>query len=123
MDQKNTLDVLKKSADILRLGYTLIIFPEGGRSADGKFMEFRTGAAFLAKNLGKQIIPVSINGAYDIWSRHRLLPVFSRKLKGNIIAGDAIDPDNYSTVESLTEALKEKIAGNLEDLNSTGWCR
>lgn len=123
VDQKNTLDVLKKSADILRLGYTLIIFPEGGRSADGKFMEFRTGAAFLAKNLGKQIIPVSINGAYDIWSRHRLLPVFSRKLKGNIIAGDAIDPDNYSTVESLTEALKEKIAGNLEDLNSTGWCR
>jgi len=121
VDQKNTLDVLKKSADILRLGYTLIIFPEGGRSADGKFMEFRTGAAFLAKNLGKQIIPVSINGAYDIWSRHRLLPVFSRKLKGNIVAGDAIDPDNYSTVESLTEALKEKIAVNLEDLNSTGW--
>ncbi|HOP29407.1 MAG TPA: AMP-binding protein [Spirochaetota bacterium] len=121
VDQKNTLDVLKKSADILRLGYTLIIFPEGGRSADGKFMEFKTGAAFLAKNLRKKIVPVSINGAYDIWSRHRLLPEFSRKLKGNIIAGDAIDPDDYSNVESLTEALKEKIAENYEDLNNTGW--
>jgi long-chain acyl-CoA synthetase len=121
VDQKNTLEVLKKSADILRLGYTLIIFPEGGRSSDGKFMEFRTGAAFLAKNLGKKIIPVTINGAYDIWSRHRLFPNFSRKLKGNIVTGDAIDPADYKTVEALTEALKEKIAENFEDLNNTGW--
>ncbi len=123
VDQKNTLDVLKKSADILRLGYTLIIFPEGGRTADGRFMEFRTGAAFLAKNLGKQIIPVTINGAYDIWSRHSLFPKFSRKLKGNIVAGDVINPDNYKSVESLTEALKEKIAENFEDLNNTDWYR
>ncbi len=123
VDQNNTLDVIKKSADILRLGYNLIIFPEGGRSTDGKMMQFRTGAAFLAKNLDKKIIPVTINGAYDIWSRHRLLPNFSRKLKANIVIGDAIEPGKYRSVESLTDALKEKIAENFDDLNSTGWCK
>jgi len=121
VDQNNTLDVIKKSADILRLGYNLIIFPEGGRSADGKMMEFRTGAAFLAMNLNKKIIPLTINGAYDIWSRHTLLPRFSRKLKGNIIAGKELNPGDYKSVDSLTETLKEKIAGNFEDLNNTGW--
>lgn len=123
VDQQNTLDVLKKSADILRQGYTLIIFPEGGRSGDGKMMEFKTGAAFLAKNLNKEIIPVAINGAYDIWSRHTLFPRFSRKLKGNLVVGDPIRPESFKNAESLTEALKEKIAENFEDLNSTGWYR
>ncbi|HON15579.1 MAG TPA: AMP-binding protein [Spirochaetota bacterium] len=121
VDKNNTLDVIKRSADILRQGYNLIIFPEGGRTSTGKMMEFKIGAAFIAKNLNKKIIPVTINGAYDIWSRHSFLPKFNRRLKGNIVVGKAIDPLDFKSVQDLNDALKENIASNLEDLNNTGW--
>jgi hypothetical protein len=64
---------------------------------------------------------VTINGAYDIWSRHSFLPKFNRRLKGNIVVGKAIDPLDFKSVQDLNDALKENIASNLEDLNNTGW--
>ena len=123
IDEINTIEVLKKSADILRQGRSLIIFPEGGRSSDGKMMEFKTGAAYLAKNLNRKIIPVSINGAFDIWPKQKSLPKFSGKLKGSLTIGDSINPADYEDVESLNIFLKKSIGKNLRDINNTGWYR
>jgi long-chain acyl-CoA synthetase len=122
-DESNTIEVLKKSADMLRQGRSLIIFPEGGRSADGKMVEFKTGAAYLAKNLNRKIIPLSINGAYDIWPKQKMFPRLSGAMKGNIAIGDPIDPEKFKDVESLTAHLKKSILKNNHDINSTGWYR
>ncbi len=122
VDETNTVEVLKKSADMLRQGISVIIFPEGGRSADGKMVDFKTGAAYLAKNLNRKIIPLSINGAFDIWPKQNALPKFSGGLKGSVIAGDPIDPAKFKDVESLTLFLKKSILKNMKDINGTGWC-
>lgn len=122
VDADNTVEVLKKSADILRQGRSLIIFPEGGRSFDGKLMEFKTGAAYLAKNLNKKIIPLSINGAFDIWPKNKKLPRFTGGKKGLITVGDAILPEKFRDVESLNSHLKKSIRKGFEDINGTGWC-
>jgi long-chain acyl-CoA synthetase len=119
-DESNTIEVLKKSADILRQGRSLVIFPEGGRSADGRMVEFKTGAAYLAKNLSRKIIPLSINGAFDIWPKQKSLPEFSGGLKGSITVGDPINPDDFKNAESLTVFLKKSILKNIEDINGTG---
>jgi len=121
VDESNTIEVLKKSSDILRQGRSLIIFPEGGRSADGRMVEFKTGAAYLAKNLNRKIIPLSINGAYDIWPKQNLLPRFSGGLKGNITVEDPINPEDFKDVESLNVYLKKTILKNVYDINNTGW--
>ncbi|MFQ5686985.1 MAG: lysophospholipid acyltransferase family protein [Candidatus Scalindua sp.] len=52
----------------------LIIFPEGGRSDDGKVKELKLGIARLALKTNARIVPVTIVGAYEIFSRHRLIP-------------------------------------------------
>lgn len=121
VDESNTLEVLKKSADILRQGMSLIIFPEGGRSSDGRMTTFKPGAAYLAKNLNRKIIPVSINGAFDIWPKHKTLPAFSGGMRGSITAGDHINPDNFEDAESLGRFLQESISKNIHDINNTGW--
>jgi len=123
VDENNTIEVLKKSADMLRQGRSVIIFPEGGRSADGKMVNFKTGAAYLAKNLGIKIVPLSINGAFDIWPRQRSLPEFFCGMKGLIAVGDSIIPENFKDVESLNSCLKESILKNIYDINGTGWYR
>ncbi len=123
IDESSTLEVLKKSADMLRQGISIVIFPEGGRSADGRMVEFKTGAAYLAKNLNCKIIPLTINGAFDIWPKQNIFPEFSRRKRGSITVGDYINPEDFKTVGSLNVFLKKSILKNIEDINSTGWYR
>ena len=52
----------------------LIIFPEGTRSRDGTVKDFKLGVARIALKTNACIVPVTIVGAYEAFSRHRLLP-------------------------------------------------
>ncbi|MDR4505324.1 MAG: 1-acyl-sn-glycerol-3-phosphate acyltransferase [Candidatus Scalindua sp.] len=55
-------------------GEALVIFPEGGRSADGKMKDCKLGFARIACKTKAPIIPVTIVGAYEAWPRQRKLP-------------------------------------------------
>jgi uncharacterized protein len=44
-------------------GYSIVIFPEGRRSEDGKIKRFHKGAFYLAEALQKPILPLIIHGA------------------------------------------------------------
>jgi 1-acyl-sn-glycerol-3-phosphate acyltransferase len=54
------------AAELLEDGWSLVIFPEGGRSTDGWGQEFRGGAAYLAKRCGVAVIPVHLDGVRAI---------------------------------------------------------
>jgi long-chain acyl-CoA synthetase len=112
--EKNTNEVFKKSSDLLRQNKSIMIFPEGARTDTGKMMEFKLGAAYLAKNINREIIPVSINGAYDIWPSSRTFPKFTGGLKGKIVVHETINPNDYKTPESLNAALEKVIKSGLD---------
>jgi 1-acyl-sn-glycerol-3-phosphate acyltransferase len=65
----------RKSADVaaglLEEGYNLLIFPEGGRSLDDHMMEFRGGAAYLAKRCDVPVIPIFLDGPNMIMPKGR----------------------------------------------------
>ena len=109
LDDTNSIEVLKASADILRQGKTLLIFPEGTRTPDGQLQHFKSGAAYLAKNLNIKIIPVSVNGAYEIWPRSKSMPTFITPLKGKVNVGQEIDPQEFDSIESLNSALEAAV--------------
>lgn len=54
------------AADLLRDNWNLVIFPEGGRTADGWAQEFRGGAAYLALRTGAPVVPVYLHGTRHI---------------------------------------------------------
>ncbi len=117
--EKNTNEVFKKSSDLLRQKMSMLIFPEGARTYDGKMHEFKLGAAYLAKNTGKQIIPVTINGAFDIWPPTKRFPGLFRKGRGSLVIHDKIDPAAFKTVEALNAKVEQVIKSGLDpDLNS-----
>jgi 1-acyl-sn-glycerol-3-phosphate acyltransferase len=64
----------REAVEAIKQGRALVIFPEGGRSTDGKPAEFKMGAFRLALTQGVPIVPVSIDGGYAIWPVGRLLP-------------------------------------------------
>lgn len=48
--------------DLAKDGWNVVIYPEGGRSADGWMTEFKSGAAFVAHRSGAKVIPVFMEG-------------------------------------------------------------
>lgn len=56
--------------ETLRGGMSMVIFPEGTRSHDGKMIPFKRGAFMLANEIGLPIVPITINGSFKIFSRH-----------------------------------------------------
>ena len=54
-------------------GFSIVVFPEGTRSTDGKIHRFHQGAFFLAENLGLPITPVMIHGAGDAFPKGELM--------------------------------------------------
>ncbi len=61
---------------LLQAGELLLVFPEGGRSADGKLEEGKVGAALIASRAGVPIIPCALSGTDQVlprgaWYLHR----------------------------------------------------
>ncbi len=65
---KETYD---KARATLRGGMSLVVFPEGARSFTGHMGVFRRGAFMLANELQLPILPLTINGSFDIMPRMR----------------------------------------------------
>jgi 1-acyl-sn-glycerol-3-phosphate acyltransferase len=68
------LSGIKESLRRLKRGEMLVIFPEGTRSEDGEISPFRPGFTMLAVRTGAAILPVAIEGTYDVWPRTRRFP-------------------------------------------------
>jgi len=105
----NYIPSLKEAADILRMGKSLIIFPEGTRSYDGKIGEFKNGVAYLAKNLHKKIIPIFIKGAHEVFPRKKWLPRLIAAKNSVLSVRDKIDPDKFATIEDLNNEMKKLL--------------
>ncbi|MCP4309432.1 MAG: 1-acyl-sn-glycerol-3-phosphate acyltransferase [bacterium] len=48
-------------------GYSLIVFAEGTRSRDGDLHPFKKGAFRMAISTGLPVVPVTVNGTWDVW--------------------------------------------------------
>ena len=57
----------------IKMGYSIIVFPEGTRSISGKINRFKKGAFYLAEKLNVDILPIIIHGAYDILPKNNFI--------------------------------------------------
>ncbi|MBI4159145.1 1-acyl-sn-glycerol-3-phosphate acyltransferase [Candidatus Woesearchaeota archaeon] len=76
--------VVNKSADFLRQGKIVVIFPEGTIDGGREIIRGHTGAARIAILSGVQVVPVAINNSYGIWPKRRRMFVKIAKAKVNI---------------------------------------
>jgi len=67
----NLVTAMRAGAAGLRLKKVLMLFPEGEREIDGELKPFRKGAAILSAHLDAPMIPVAVDGLYDLWPRGR----------------------------------------------------
>lgn len=53
---------LGRLSDLVRRGYSIVVFPEGTRSADCRIQRFHRGAFYLAEQLHLDLLPVFLHG-------------------------------------------------------------
>ena len=63
---KQTMETAEKR---LKGGTSLVIFPEGRRSNDGKLQPFKKGAFKLALEFNLPVVPITIDGSYNVMPR------------------------------------------------------
>jgi len=74
IDRKNRRTAVKSfdlAAQRIRSGNTIVIFPEEGRSRERAMRPFQRGAFLLALKSEKTIVPVAIDGTYDVFPATR----------------------------------------------------
>ncbi|MBQ2097051.1 MAG: 1-acyl-sn-glycerol-3-phosphate acyltransferase, partial [Bacteroidales bacterium] len=62
-----------KLRPFVEAGFSVVVFPEGTRSTDGRIHRFHQGAFFLAESLNLPITPVMIHGAGDAFPKGELM--------------------------------------------------
>jgi 1-acyl-sn-glycerol-3-phosphate acyltransferase len=70
IDRKNRRTAVKSfemAVGRIRKGNTVVVFPEEGRSRDGAMRPFQRGGFLLALRSGLPILPVAIQGTYDVF--------------------------------------------------------
>ena len=63
---KQTID---RARSILQKGTSLVVFPEGSRSWDGRMIAFKKGAFQLADQLQMPVVPLTITGSFNVYPR------------------------------------------------------
>ena len=56
---------------VLQNGVSLVVFPEGARTFTGHMAKFRRGAFQLADELQLPVVPVTIDGSFDVLPRQK----------------------------------------------------
>lgn len=95
----------------LRDGMSVVVFPEGARTLDGRMHAFKRGAYILATEFNLPVVPISIDGAYKVLPRTSKLP---RPGHINIVIHRPILPtaeghDMASLIEQSREAIASAI--------------
>lgn len=60
-----------RASQILQGGTSLVLFPEGARTWDGRLRPFKRGGFQLADELHLPLLPVTINGSFQVLPRKR----------------------------------------------------
>jgi len=108
-----TLSSLGVGLKALRAGMPLFVFPEGGRTPDGELQAFLSGAAYLAIRAQVPLVPIALDGVYD------LLPIHTHHFypgELTLSVGEPIETKGMTVrhVDELTQRLRTSIAEMLQ---------
>jgi 1-acyl-sn-glycerol-3-phosphate acyltransferase len=114
-DARASLKVLSRAAELIQTrGISVLFFPEGGRSDNGKLKEFKDGAAYIAIKAQAPLVPLALIGTREV------LPMHSAMLRrGNVTlrVGDPIATTGMTIRDraALSESARQQVVALLGD--------
>jgi len=106
-----------QAAELLDDGWSLIIFPEGGRSPHGWGQPFRAGAAYLAIRCHRAVVPVHLEGTRRVMRKGARLPTPSTV---HVTFGRPMRADDGEDARVFAARIEREVAA-LADEQATDW--
>ena len=101
-DMRATREAIK----LLQAGEVVMIFPEGGRSTDGRVQPFKLGAFRLAVAVKAPVLPVAISGGTASWPPGQTLP---RPGRISITYHAPVVPDGARDPRDAARELSDRV--------------
>ncbi|MGI9015290.1 MAG: lysophospholipid acyltransferase family protein [Phycisphaerales bacterium] len=109
---------IEAGMEAVRSGSPLIVYPEGTRTPDGRVQEFQRGFLLIARRTHARIVPMAIEGAYDVWPTGQPWP----RLWGHITLriGQPISPEEIAAhpPAAFITSLRDRIESMRLDLRA-----
>lgn len=97
---------LDRAEELLADGWSVILFPEGTRSRDGRMRPFRAGIGVLAAR-GVIVVPVGIAGSREVFPKGARLP---RRAPVSVVFGSPARTDLGAPAPLAAQALERKVS-------------
>ena len=112
----------RRSADLVREliddGYSLVIYPEGGRSPDGWGQTFKGGAAFVAGRTGAPVVPVFIDGTGAIFGKGMKRPKPGR---AQVVFGHPMRPTDGESTRRFNSRIEAAVTTLGDETTTDFW--
>ena len=92
--------------DSVDRGYSILVFPEGRHTTDGKMRPFRAGVGLLVTNLAIPVVPVRIHGLFELKQAGRK---FARPGQIRVKIGPPVQFPHDSDPEWIAAELRKKV--------------
>ena len=103
---KAAMESLKNVEKQLSNGVSTVIFPEGTRSLNGEVGKFKRGAFQIAWDLGLPVIPLSLDGCYEVLPKGN---PFVHRHAVSMHIGEPIDLKQYADANEAIEAVRNAV--------------
>jgi len=88
-------------------GYSILVFPEGRHTTDGNLNPFRSGIGLLAQNLGIPVLPMRIDGLFEVKQAHKRV---ARPYQISVKIGVPMSFSTGTDPQAIPAILERKIA-------------
>ena len=107
--RREAIKSLDEAAKRIADGTSVVIFPEGTRSSDGRLLPFKGGAMALAIKAGVPVVPLGISGTHEVLAKGKLI---ARSGKVTIRVGEPIETVGYKVKDKheVAKLLQERVA-------------
>jgi 1-acyl-sn-glycerol-3-phosphate acyltransferase len=106
-----------RALEVLREGFSLVIFPEGGRSSDGWATDFKPGAAFLSTRTNVAVVPIHLEGTGRLLPKGTNVP---KRGSTTVTFGLPLRPTENEDPRDMNERIETAVA-ELADEEANGW--
>ena len=111
-DRASQLKTLKDAIETLQAGNSLVTFPEGTRSKDGRVADFKKGPFTMASRAGVRIVPISVIGTHLFMPPGAFVPgAIPRGVR--IVVHEPIDPPAAKKEDEAMKKCKDAIISAL----------
>ncbi len=117
IDRKNakeSLNAIFEGIERIKEGYSLVIFPEGGRTREEGIREFKPGSMKLATKTGVDIVPITLYRTEDCYEKNH--KIASAKVKMAISEPINMEKEGLKNTVAIAEYVHKMIENNYKEM-------